>query len=57
MGKRQQKRQLVVFDCVIAGLVPKQAEGLGRYLYIRIAGGEGVAVGEDNGFGAELSEL
>ena len=31
-------------------------DGLGRYLNIRIAGGEGVVVGEDRGFGAVVGE-
>ena len=31
-------------------------DGLGRYLNIRVAGGEGVVVGEDHGFGAVVAE-
>ena len=31
-------------------------DGLGRYLNIRVAGGEGVVVGEDHGFGAVVGE-
>jgi hypothetical protein len=41
---------------MIFGLVSKQAEGLGRYLYIRIDCGEGVVVGEGFGFGAVVAE-
>ena len=42
-----------------AKLIPSRdrLDGLGRYLHIRIAGGEGVVVGEDDGFGAGVSEL
>ena len=31
-------------------------DGLGCYLSIRVAGGEGVVVGEDHGFGAVVGE-
>ena len=31
-------------------------DGLGCYLNIRVAGGEGVVVGEDHGFGAVVAE-
>ena len=41
-----------------AELIPsrEKLDGLGRYVNIRIAGGEGVVVGEDHGFGAVVAE-
>ena len=41
-----------------AKLIPSRHNpyGLGRYLNIRIAGGEGVVVGEEHGFGAVVAE-
>ena len=41
-----------------AKLIPSRHNpyGLGRYLHIRISGGEGVVVGEDHGFGAVGAE-
>ena len=37
-------------------LFRENLDGLGRYFHIRIAGGEGVVVGEDHGFGAVVGE-
>ena len=43
------KRQVVAFDCASAGFVPEQAEGLGPYVNVRVAGGEGVCLNCDSG--------